>query len=978
MDTHKLKFLLVFIGIVAAAVGVGLYNYTPLTSMLTPSLPYPATKFVGRQQEVSELLDLLQYTTDSPRIVSITGAPGFGKSTLAIHVGHMLADRGINVIYINMNEVTSKHALADTIITTSEKTISGGNVTISYLYQWSKQLKSQTLLILDNCDEQFHSNKDVVQNVVTGLVKNSLYKTFKILTTSRQQVTYIQQHQLYIIRELSSSHACELLLGITKSLDNTLCGNISSLTGSVPLALHVVGALLNMPDSPHPQLILHQLEQNLIGTLSPLELQNEDRVNASIYLSYQHLDSDMQKVGRYLSYFPGSFDADAASQIVFPNRNGAENSLKLLVRRSLLDYSKQTNRYIYHRLIREFFKNMSTPTESGEFYMHYLQYYTSALETMAQKGFIEALQIFYVDKHNFKHCFDQFTVLPIDDMKIVETYITLADTIGKYPSTNHILIYGFQFYELHGYIETFLSCLEQVNKLIIKGYSKDKFVQIYSSVVLYLKKIEQSFIRDKNKLLDGMIKYQWIFMKHGQLVPTPQYIEFFSTLAMYYKELNNPKMEKSCHKRVLRRKMVLEKCEEDECSNFELAKAFIFAKDYEKSVYYCDKTLQSIKTLSLLDFDSAIAAADVLVELYDIFSTSSHHHRMDEVTAKLCDMVNNIQMVEPLLVINHARSITRIIYLLETVDRTAESEKLKDGLTKGIMKWFGDVSILIGLMSSLFDEHNYKMVILIGETVIKSGNIIFVDKVKFFYYNLAQSYFLLQNYTESDKYYHIVVTLPGFDHFSYKSCSQLVMLCSFVCFYPFSGAKLILHFMKTIYANFFPRIFSHPWTPEQKTKSQYSGMDKDFLTTDLSISETNVMKLGQLHKFQSFFDNVMLYLYNLSHNIVIYPVVVLFRIAMVVLNCLYPYLFRSLLSHTFGQDNFILGVISAVFFLIFLSLYSLLEFIASGCKCKLCSLCTLLFVLLLIIFLFLSLLLSLLFITIFLVLNNYYFYFINY
>lgn len=52
------------------------------------SLIHTSKIFVGREQEKSQLMTLLDFRSGSTdiRIVNIVGSPGFGKSTLAIHV----------------------------------------------------------------------------------------------------------------------------------------------------------------------------------------------------------------------------------------------------------------------------------------------------------------------------------------------------------------------------------------------------------------------------------------------------------------------------------------------------------------------------------------------------------------------------------------------------------------------------------------------------------------------------------------------------------------------------------------------------------------------------------------------------------------------------------------------------------------------------------------------------------------------------
>ncbi len=137
---------------------------------------------------MNKLIDQLEYTANSSRIISITGGPGFGKSFLAIHIGHKLLDERVDVVYVDVNEASSKHALAEKIVTTHQNSLSERNITLGDLYEWSKKLSRKTLLILDNCDELFHTNKDGIQVTIKGLIRESHFRTLKIVTTSRRQV----------------------------------------------------------------------------------------------------------------------------------------------------------------------------------------------------------------------------------------------------------------------------------------------------------------------------------------------------------------------------------------------------------------------------------------------------------------------------------------------------------------------------------------------------------------------------------------------------------------------------------------------------------------------------------------------------------------------------------------------------------------------------------------------------------------------
>ena len=68
------------------------------------NLPFldPTLPFVGRENDVANITNIM--VSYKVSIVGISGSPAFGKSTLAIHVGHKVAEKGIMVGYINADE----------------------------------------------------------------------------------------------------------------------------------------------------------------------------------------------------------------------------------------------------------------------------------------------------------------------------------------------------------------------------------------------------------------------------------------------------------------------------------------------------------------------------------------------------------------------------------------------------------------------------------------------------------------------------------------------------------------------------------------------------------------------------------------------------------------------------------------------------------------------------------------------------------
>ena len=219
------------------------------------SLPYPSKNFVGREKEMKKVSKLLDFGNSEIRIVNIYGSPGFGKSTLAIHVGHRMVQAGVIVHYVNMDDLPDKDikiALAEKILEASE-IISTKNVTFERLLRWARDHSSRMLITLDNCDDLLHKKKEEFQQAIVKIVEQS--ENIKIILTSRKVVAFLKYIEYFKVEELSSVASFQLLeykvsSRITISMEEK--EQIAYLTGNVPLALHIIGSILLLPNSPSP------------------------------------------------------------------------------------------------------------------------------------------------------------------------------------------------------------------------------------------------------------------------------------------------------------------------------------------------------------------------------------------------------------------------------------------------------------------------------------------------------------------------------------------------------------------------------------------------------------------------------------------------------------------------------------------------------------------------------------------------------
>ena len=161
--------------------------------------------FVGRESEVEKLMDWIENSTVS--IISIVGSPGFGKSTLAIHVGHEITEKGgIAVHYADLHEVQNMTTLNEklTFLVLGEK-----RQYSEYLFMWASKLRVPTLLIFDNCDELLHKHKDPFQNLMKNLVRQS--QCLKVVLTAKQMTSFLGSFINFTLRELTSDSAASVL-----------------------------------------------------------------------------------------------------------------------------------------------------------------------------------------------------------------------------------------------------------------------------------------------------------------------------------------------------------------------------------------------------------------------------------------------------------------------------------------------------------------------------------------------------------------------------------------------------------------------------------------------------------------------------------------------------------------------------------------------------------------------------------------------
>jgi len=375
--------------------------------------PSPNRYFVGRSQNVSTLLEWLSFSDTSVDIVNIVGPPGMGKSALAIYVGNEVISRGEAVYYINMAEFPNeqlKQVLAAKILSLWNRESNVTRISFDRLRHWANSQWLNTVILLDNCDDCIQNQLESFQDAIKELLQFSRRK-IKIMTTSRNILMHLESYSTFKVQPLDEESAFSLLDNkVPHVLNLTEKKIIANLTGEIPLALQIIGALLSAGvNPPTPSEIIASLTKHPISTLSPSNIQKSMTINGSISLSYDYLDKTTQIICCYLSLFPGSFDKETAlgvlegTSAINRSKEYFLEPLRTLVARSLLELDSNCNRYRYHRLIKNFFEDHVKPSELRDFSIAFQVYYSSKLNNLMDEfasNQRKALVKLNVEQHN--------------------------------------------------------------------------------------------------------------------------------------------------------------------------------------------------------------------------------------------------------------------------------------------------------------------------------------------------------------------------------------------------------------------------------------------------------------------------------------------------------------------------------------------------------------------------------------------------
>ncbi|MFI6345964.1 ATP-binding protein [Streptomyces sp. NPDC050560] len=292
-----------------------------------PTFPVRLDKFVGRTAELEGLTALR-----GKRLLTVTGAPGVGKSRLAMQYAEAAFADGTEVVWLDLERLPDDAPFPAALADALDGTEGAGPD------------ERPVLLVLDNCEDAVERHASHVETVL------SRRPALRVLATSREAFripgeTVIGLDPLSLPpraeaspRVLLRSDAGQLFVerasagnpNFALSCDNAaaiaeLCVDLDGLPLLIEFAAHWVG-LLTVTE------LLKRLRQS-VRSLTVASRTASDRHSSFLSVfasSYDRLDTAEQSVFRHLSVLTGPFDIELAT-VVCGGLTG-QHSAELLTR----------------------------------------------------------------------------------------------------------------------------------------------------------------------------------------------------------------------------------------------------------------------------------------------------------------------------------------------------------------------------------------------------------------------------------------------------------------------------------------------------------------------------------------------------------------------------------------------------------------------------------------------------------------------
>ena len=324
--------------------------------------------FTGRQSECEEIIG--HVTSGSTRLVSIWGSPGFGKTSVAIAVGHDLQSKGMQVCWVSLRELKSKTDLVSKLLSFVKPSVRNDHPSLSYpslddqLCLLLSEISDRSIFILDNADNLLEDGEPGAKKEVIELLKEILRRSKAIIfaLTTRESLGFLnvdlQGHQSVRIRPLDEHSSKALVKALLPTARSSDCTRIVKICGFVPFAIKLLCSSISEGEA-QPSQYLDEFMQfastaSIAEMLDRPDYPDEYRLQSLFELSFERLSAQEKKTLVSLSILRENFGTEVAAAVLDENNVQAKKLLHGLRRKSLLDLDVKQEVFTMHKLLQSF------------------------------------------------------------------------------------------------------------------------------------------------------------------------------------------------------------------------------------------------------------------------------------------------------------------------------------------------------------------------------------------------------------------------------------------------------------------------------------------------------------------------------------------------------------------------------------------------------------------------------------------------
>ncbi|MGC4895007.1 BTAD domain-containing putative transcriptional regulator [Micromonospora sp. DT31] len=361
------------------------------------ALPRAISDFVGRQQTVARLLKEIE---EGARVHLIDGMAGSGKTTLAIQVAAVVADRFPDAqLFVDLHGRGERAPVGTgtgVAMLLRQLGVPAERIPTDLadrLAMWRSELADRrAVVVLDNAADPAK---------VAALLPNG--RNCLVLITSRRRLIGVDEARPSSLPVLDADEAVELLARVAGpervAAEPEATAEVARRCGYLPLALRLAGARL----AHRPRWRMADLAQRLAGAVDPLaELAAGERSVAGAFApSYDQVSPTAQRVFRRLGLHPDTVvDNRVPAALADLGLSAARDALDELVDEHLMEEVKP-GRYRLHELIQAYARMLSTGGEPAEerraaiarLLDHHLQVAAAISDSVERSALLEQLDL---------------------------------------------------------------------------------------------------------------------------------------------------------------------------------------------------------------------------------------------------------------------------------------------------------------------------------------------------------------------------------------------------------------------------------------------------------------------------------------------------------------------------------------------------------------------------------------------------------